>query len=359
MKKIGIIGTRGIPNQYGGFEQFAQFFSEHLVQKGYEVVVYCSSNHTFQEKTWKGVSLIHIKDPEKKIGTVGQFIYDLRSILHARKQQFDVIFQLGYTSSSIWGFLFPKKASLITNMDGLEWKRTKYNPFVQKFLLKAEKWAVKQSDKLIADSIGIQQYLQQKYAVDATFIPYGSSMMNEKNPSVISNYHLEAESYNLAIARFEPENNLETIIKGHILQEDKKLVIIGNYNTKHGIVLFEKYQHQVLFLNSIYDFDALNQLRLHCHYYFHGHSVGGTNPSLLEAMACSCFIIAHENEFNRGVLGEDAVYFKNSNELSLLLEDKNLHENKLQFVRNNQVKIETIYSFETIHHQLVNLIEGN
>jgi GDP-D-mannose dehydratase len=124
VKKIGIIGTRGIPNQYGGFEQFAQFFSEHLVQKGYEVVVYCSSNHTFQEKTWKGVSLVHIKDPEKSIGTVGQFIYDLRAILHARKQKFDVIFQLGYTSSSIWGFLFPKKAKLITNMDGLEWKRT-------------------------------------------------------------------------------------------------------------------------------------------------------------------------------------------------------------------------------------------
>lgn len=357
MKKIGIIGTRGIPNQYGGFEQFAQFFSEHLVQNGYEVVVYCSSNHSYQEKNWKGVSLVHIKDPEKQIGTAGQFIYDLRSILHARKQGFDVIFQLGYTSSSIWGFLFPKKAKLITNMDGLEWKRTKYSPLVQRFLQKAEKWAVKQSDELIADSIGIQQYLKEKHAVTSTFIPYGSELITQKDNSIIQAHNLSEGNYHLVIARFEPENNIETIINGFQDKSEKKLVIIGNYSTKYGRYLYDKYQDKVLFLGAIYDFDVLNQLRLHCALYFHGHSVGGTNPSLLEAMACSCLIVAHNNPFNKGVLGDDAVYFASAEEISRLLKKEQLTENRAEFIQNNRQKIETLYSFGSVHSQLIALIE--
>ena len=114
--KIGIIGTRGIPNHHGGFEQFAMFFAEYLANNGYDVVVYNSSNHPYQDKKWKNVTLKHCYDPEPKIGTAGQFIYDLFSILNSRKQNFDVIFQLGYTSSSIWGFLFPKKSKLITTI---------------------------------------------------------------------------------------------------------------------------------------------------------------------------------------------------------------------------------------------------
>lgn len=359
MKKIGIIGTRGIPNQYGGFEQFAQFFSEYLVQKGYEVVVYCSSNHTYQEKTWKGVSLVHIKDPEKQIGTAGQFIYDLRSILHARKQDFDAIFQLGYTSSSIWGFLFPKKAKLITNMDGLEWKRSKYSPLVQHFLRKAEKWAVKQSDELIADSIGIQHYLKEKYAVSSTFIPYGSELITNKDSSIIQAYNLTEGNYHLVIARFEPENNIEIIINGFHDDTEKKLVIIGNYSTKYGKYLYENYHEKVLFLGAIYDFDVLNQLRLHCDLYFHGHSVGGTNPSLLEAMACSCFIIAHNNPFNKGVLGDDALYFDSAAAISTLLKKEQLTHQKSEFILSNRQKIESLYSFESVHSQLIALIEKN
>lgn len=357
MKKIGIIGTRGIPNQYGGFEQFAQFFSEYLAQKGYEVIVYCSSNHTYQEKTWKGVSLVHIKDPEKLLGTAGQFIYDLRSILHARKQGFDVIFQLGYTSSSIWGFLFPKKAKLITNMDGLEWKRSKYSPLVQHFLRKAEKWAVKQSDELIADSIGIQSYLKEKYAVSSTFIPYGSELISKKDSSVIQTFNLSEGNYHLVIARFEPENNIETIINGFQDHTEKKLVIIGNYSTKYGKYLYDNYHEKVLFLGAIYDFDVLNQLRLHCDLYFHGHSVGGTNPSLLEAMACSCFIVAHNNPFNKGVLGDDALYFDSAAAISTLLKKGQLTQNKQAFIQSNRQKIQSLYSFESVHSHLIALIE--
>ena len=160
--KIAIIGTRGIPNHYGGFEQFAEYVSVGLVQKGHEVIVYNSHTHPFQGNEFKGVRIIHCKDPEDKIGTAGQFVYDLNCILDARKRDFDIILQLGYTSSSIWSRLFPKKAILTTNMDGLEWKRTKYSKKVQKFLQYAESLAIKHSDHLISDSIGIQNYIQEK-----------------------------------------------------------------------------------------------------------------------------------------------------------------------------------------------------
>jgi glycosyltransferase involved in cell wall biosynthesis len=357
MKKIGIIGTRGIPNQYGGFEQFTQFFSEFLVQKGYTVVVYCSSSHNYKEKTWNGVNLVHINDPESTIGTAGQFIYDLHSILHARNQNFDVIFQLGYTSSSIWGFLFPKTAKLITNMDGLEWKRSKYNRMVQKFLQKAEKWAVKQSDILIADSVGIQNYLFKKYAIKAHFIPYGSAVISEKKPTFIDQYSLKPGEYHLLIARLEPENNIEMCIQGFESYTEKPLVVIGNCHTKYGKYLAKKYHGKVHFLGAIYDFETLNQLRLHCDLYFHGHSVGGTNPSLLEAMACSCAIVAHDNQFNRGVLAEDAVYFTSSEDVANYLINPISSEKKIQHIQHNLEKIETTYSFETIHSQLVTLFE--
>ena len=133
--KIGILGTRGIPNFYGGFEQFAQYLSEAFVKKGHEVHVYNSHTHPYEKNEWNGVKLIHCYDPENTIGTVGQFIYDLNCILDSRKREFDIILQLGYTSSSVWNWIFPKKSIIMTNMDGFEWKRSKYSKPVQQFLL--------------------------------------------------------------------------------------------------------------------------------------------------------------------------------------------------------------------------------
>src|SRR5690606_5763699 len=112
--KIAILGTRGIPNHYGGFEQFAEFFSVYLAQKGHEVYVYNSHNHPHQEPTFNGVNIIHCNDPEHKMGTFGQFIYDYNCIIDSRKRNFDIILQLGYTSNSIWFFLLPKKSYIVT-----------------------------------------------------------------------------------------------------------------------------------------------------------------------------------------------------------------------------------------------------
>ena len=355
--KIAILGTRGIPNHYGGFEQFAEFFSVYLAENKQEVYVYNSHNHPYQEKSFKGVNIIHQFDPEYKIGTAGQFIYDLNCILDLRKRNFDIILQLGYTSSSIWSFLLPKKPLIITNMDGLEWKRTKYSKPVQKVLQFAEKLAVNYSDYLIADSIGIQKYLQQKYNKDAAYIAYGAHQFSNPELSILNTYKVENQNYNLILARLEPENNIETILDGIVLSNDKMpVLVIGNHQTKFGNYLKEKFKNSsnIRFLGAVYNHNHLDNLRWFSNIYFHGHSVGGTNPSLLEAMASKAFIFAHNNDFNKAILKENAYYFSSAEEVKNLTLKIKKNDN-LHLIENNFNAIESEFNWDKINGKYLQL----
>lgn len=181
-----------------------------------------------KKKIWNGVNIIHCKDPEGRIGTAGQFIYDLNCILDSRKRNFDIILQLGYTSSSVWNWLFSKQSVIITNMDGLEWKRSKYSKLVQKFLLYAERLAVKYSDYLISDSVGIQRYLKNKYSVDSKYIPYGANLISDMDDSILKENNLITNSYNMLIARMESDNNIEIILQS-VLESDTKRKFFGDW----------------------------------------------------------------------------------------------------------------------------------
>ncbi len=357
--KIAILGTRGIPNYYGGFEQFAEYFSVHLVQKGHEVYCYNSHNHPFQEKTFKEVNLIHCYDPEYKVGTAGQFIYDLNCILDSRSRNFDIILQLGYTSSSIWYRLFPRKAIIITNMDGLEWKRTKYTKAVQKVLLYAEKLAVKSSDYLISDSKGIQKYIQTKYNRESTFIAYGANSFYNPNEDLLLEYQVEKYNFNMILARLEPENNIETILDGVVLDNDKTtMLVIGNHDTQFGVYLKEKFKafKNIRFIGILYNLDHLDNLRYFSNLYFHGHSVGGTNPSLLEAMASRALIVAHKNEFNQDILKENGFYFTNADEVKNMLKVVKKRDN-LPMIQNNFEVIENEFNWNKINEEYLQLFE--
>jgi glycosyltransferase involved in cell wall biosynthesis len=348
--KIGILGTRGIPNAYGGFEQFAEYLAKGLSEKGHSIFVYNSSDHPFQEKQWGKINIIHCKDWESKIGTAGQFIYDYNCILDARKRNFDILLQLGYTSNSLWHWLWPKQSINIVNMDGLEWKRSKYKKPIQIFLKRAEKWAAHYGDVLVSDSTGIQEYLFNKYKKKSVFIPYGAEIPSTNEPSAIAAYGVIPNKYLLLIARMEPENNIEIIIKGYLQSEQKyPLIIVGNPANKFGQYLVNTYKSpQIRFIGAIYNNGIINNLRFYSRLYFHGHSVGGTNPSLLEAMACSCNIAAHDNVFNKTILQEDASYFYTPEEIKYIIDKQPETEVITQHKKANLEKIKSKYSWNKI-----------
>jgi glycosyltransferase involved in cell wall biosynthesis len=348
--RVGILGTRGIPNAYGGFEQFAQYLALGLTQRGHEVFVYNSSDHPYQENQWNGVQIIHCKDWEKQIGTAGQFLYDYNCFRDAARRDYDILLQLGYTSSSVWYRLWPAKAINIVNMDGLEWKRSKYNRLTQRFLRRAEGWAAKYADVLVADSTGIRNYLREQYDKDSVYIPYGAEIPETYDTTALERLNLAVDGYLLVMARMEPENNIEMILQGWIASDQARpLVIIGNTANAFGRYLTETYrQEKIRFIGAIYDLATVNALRHYSHLYFHGHSVGGTNPSLLEAMACGCDIAAHDNIFNKAVLGADARYFSTTGGVSSILTSEPSVQMKTEWRERNLEKLMREYRWEKI-----------
>lgn len=348
--KIAILGTRGIPNNHGGFEQFAEYLSVDLKNKGHDVYVYNSHSHPYQEKVWNNVHIIHKYDPEDTMGTAGQFIYDFNCILDSRKRKFDVILQLGYTSSSIWGWMLPSNSVIVTNMDGLEWKRSKYSKSVQKFLKYAERLAIKTSDYFVSDSIGIEKYLTDKYKVDSEYIAYGANIFSSPDESILNTYDVSKYQYNMLIARLEPENNIETILDGVAMHnQTNTFLVVGKHETKYGEYLKDKFKNHkhIRFIGGIYNIVHLDNLRYFSNLYFHGHSVGGTNPSLLEAMASSALIIANDNVFNKSILSENAFYFKTKEDVLNLLDVKK--QDYSTFIENNVEKIKNEFSWDTIN----------
>jgi glycosyltransferase involved in cell wall biosynthesis len=360
--KIAILGTRGIPNYYGGFEQCAEFLASGLVKLGHDVIVYNSHDHPYQETIWNGVNLVHCYDPEDNLGTAGQFVYDLNCILDLRKRKVDIILQLGYTSSSIWGWLLPKSTVVTTNMDGLEWKRTKYSEKVRGFLLWAEKLGVKHSDHLISDSKGIQDYIKEKYGKESCYIPYGADVFNNPKETVLNEYGLAKHQYDLLVARLEPENSIEIILDGvQFADVNRQFLVIGKNETKYGEYLKKKYRlaKNIRFLGGIYDMEKLDSIRYFSNIYFHGHTVGGTNPSLLEAMASNSLVCANDNPFNRYILGDDGLYFKNSNDVARLLENTDkMHGINQLMLQANLAKLKATYSWDIIVKQYLEHFES-
>jgi glycosyltransferase involved in cell wall biosynthesis len=346
--KIAILGTRGIPNNYGGYEQAAACLAPLLVKKGHDVSVYNSHHHPYRENNWQGVKIVHCHDPEKKIGTAGQFIYDFNCLRHAAKKNYDILLMMGYTSSSVWGRLYPKKTVIISNMDGLEWKRSKYAAPVQRFLRYAEKLAIKYSDFFIADSTAIADYLSKKYNVAPAYIPYGATIYPPADENLLAKFRLRKKDYFLHIARLEPENNSSMILEGFCKSNStSKLVVVGNTTTSYGRSLKRIYgsNEQIYFAGPQFDLPVLTALRQYCKFYFHGHSVGGTNPSLLEAMAAGACIAAHDNAFNRAVTGKDAFYFSSADDVSQIIREE-IASNAM--IANNLKKIEEVYNWERI-----------
>ena len=359
--KIAFVSTRGIPNNYGGFEQFAEYISVGMAQRGHEVVVYSPKFHPYQESTYKGVRIKHIYSPETWMGSsVGSFFYDFASLRDAlKKEDFDIIYEAGYTSiipAYIWFNVKKRKRPIFTtNMDGLENKRSKFSPMVRRFLDWEEKMAVKYSHYLIADNMGIHDYYKEKYGKECKFLAYGADIHDDFKAEYLEEFGLKSEEYYILIARLEPENNIVMAIEGYLHSKEngrRPLIVVGKTNTPHGKELVEKYgnERNVEFVGGIYDFKKLDSVRHFSKAYFHGHSVGGTNPSLLEAMAAGCFIFAHDNIFNRAVLKENAFYYPSADKVTEYLNriDTIAEGSKIQYTARNIEVIRNEYSWESL-----------
>jgi len=323
--KIAIIGSRGIPNNYGGFEQFAEYLSRSLVARGHEVWVCNPHYHSYKGDQFQGVHIRHVYNPETFMGTPGNFIYDFLCLRFAIRTKPDIILMLGYTTSSVWFRFFNfSKVVLITNLDGLEWKRDKWGPVVKRMTRWFESLAVKYGGHLVADHYEIQRYFLEHHQAKTTYIPYGAEEFTAPSEIELKEYHLEKKNYSLLIARFEAEHNIEMIIDG-FLESGRQdlLLLVGNHATPYGESLKRKYkaESRLRFMGGIYNMKKLNNLRYYSNFYFHGHSIGGTNPSLLEAMAARALIVAHDNPFNKGILGSNAFYFSTSEDIARILKN--------------------------------------
>jgi len=347
--KIGILGSRGIPNNYGGFEECAENLAIRLAKRGHDVSVYTENQHKLKETVWKGVNRLLIKNPEDKLGTFGQFIYDFYCNRDSRVRDFDVVLHLGYTSDSVWNRIWPKQSIHLVNMDGLEWVRSKYSKPVRRFLKYAEKTAANNADWLIADSVPIQEYLLKNYSKPVRYIAYGADIPTNLSEKGLDFYGLKKQAYDLVVARIIPDNHIEMMLQAKELSTDKTPLFILCNENKFKRQLQERYKHlnQVVFYGPVYEKDRVNNLRHFCRFYLHGHSAGGTNPSLLEAMACSSPVVAHNNKFNKAVLGEDAAYFSTTTELAVIFDTYKPDSVKIQTL-NNIEKIKNKYNWDFI-----------
>ena len=324
-KQISIQGIRGVPAEHGGFETFAENLAVYLVKNGWHVTVYCQEStlerNDVYESNWQGVKRIHI--PVKGEGAKSTIIFDYLSIKNASKQS-GIVLTLGY-NTGIFNLLFRLKGkNNIINMDGIEWKRDKWKWHEKTWLYLNERASCLIGNHLVADHPEIKNHLTTRIANSkVSMIPYGAREVVTADPSLLKIFNIELKKYAIIIARAEPENSILEIVQAFSYSSrDIKLVVLGKYdegNLYHSSVLSAA-SNQVEFIGAVYDHTVLDALRFYSVLYIHGHTVGGTNPSLIEALGSGQPILAHNNKFNRWVAGDNAVFFKDKIECQFQLD---------------------------------------
>ncbi len=361
--RLAILGSRGIPARYGGYETVVESISTGLAKMGVDVTVFSPTTNEFKGYVYNGVRLNFVQNLERRLGSVGTLLYDLISLIKSAFLNFDVIYMLGYSSAifCIIPRIFGKK--VVINTDGMEWKRSKWSKFARLYLKRNEIISTKFANVLISDSLEIRKYFIAKYHISPVYISYGTELFYSKNKNIVKKFDLEPFNYYLVVARLEPENNIDAIIRGFSLTKSKKrLVLITNIKkTKYYYQikrLCEK-DSRIRFLGPLYDKNSLNEIRANAFAYIHGHSVGGTNPSLLESMGCGNFIIAFDVSFNREVLRNGGYFFSDEYELKKCMEDlEKMKSSKISKIGiKNRKTIERYYNWRNISLSYFNLFK--
>jgi len=352
MKKISIIGTCGIPARYGGFETLAERLVQYLSDL-YEISVYCSTKSCSNKIAfYKGARLIYVN---LKANGIQSVLYDNISILKAFLKT-DSILLLGVSGAWIIPLMrILSKVKFITNIDGIEWKREKWGRFAKYFLKISEKIAVKYSHTVIVDNVGIKEYVEKFYQrIDIHVITYGGD-------SIYSNaMTIQCESkYYFTVCRIEPENNIHLLLEAFTYLKEK-IIIVGNWeNCRYSKSLYNVYHthENISLLSPIYDVDRLNQLRANAYCYLHGHSAGGTNPSLVEAMYLELPVICFDVNFNRYTTHNQAIYFSTSDELKKIIET--ITDKELDVIKKRMSNIaKKYYSWNLICQEYDKIFDG-
>lgn len=322
---VRILGTHGVPANYGGFETAAENVARYLSKHGWRAIVYCQTAHhgPIYEDVWDGIERVNISVPNN--GWLGTAKFDWLSIRHAVKYR-DVCLTFGYNTGvfNIWQRIYG--VPNVINMDGIEWSRKRWGLFRQAILYVNERFAALFGNQLIADHPELNTYLRTRApARKISTITYGAHPLKDPSAEILSEFGLRPQQYLTLIARPIPENSILELVEGFSAkQRDVQLAVLGSYDRDadpyHRAVTASA-SEGVIFLGPIYDPAKVQALRYHSLGYLHGHTVGGTNPSLVEALAAGNPVIAHDNKYNSWVAGKAGLYFKTSADVERCIDD--------------------------------------
>lgn len=311
---IAMVGTRGVPAAYGGFETAVEEIGRRLVERGHRVLVYTRGSAS-TEREYLGMEVIHLPAvPVKQVETLSHTgLSAVHAVVRLRP---DVAFVFNAANSPFLPLLRARRIPTALHMDGLEWRRSKWGPRGRAYYRWAERFGVRRADALIADAPGIADYYRHQFDVETEMIRYGAPILDSADADGIGGIGLEPHAYHLVVARFEPENHVREIVEGYSVSDARlPLAVVGSapYSADYTqqIQAIADGDSRIRLLGGVYDQRLLDALYFHAFTYLHGHSVGGTNPSLLRAMGAGTAIIAFDVGFNRETAG-DGWFFSDS-----------------------------------------------
>jgi glycosyltransferase involved in cell wall biosynthesis len=321
---IAMVGTRGVPARYGGFETAIEEIGQRLVLRGNRVSVYCRDTGQGADRPSRhlGMDLVHLPAVRKR--SLETLSHTGLSVAHMLRDGPDAAILFNAANAPYLPLIRAAGIPVATHVDGLEWKRTKWGGAGRNYYQLVERLAVKWSDALIADAVGIRDYYRQKFDADTVYLAYGAPVVAKGQSDKLAQLGVEPQGYHLVVARFEPENHLHLIVEGFARSTAKlPLVVVGSapYSDRYTRLVHELGDSRVRFVGGVWDQELLDQLYANAKVYWHGHSVGGTNPSLLRASGSGTATNAFDVGFNREVLEASGRYFTDPQDVARLVSE--------------------------------------
>ncbi|MGY1854935.1 DUF1972 domain-containing protein [Modestobacter sp. SYSU DS0290] len=319
--RIALVGTRGVPARYGGFETAVEEVGRRLADAGHDVVVYCrTAADQPRPATHLGMRLVHL--PALRRRSLETLSHTGLSVAHLLAHRVDAAVVFNAANAPWLPLLRAARIPVATHVDGLEWQRAKWGGVGKRYYRVVEALSVRWSDALIADAQGIADYYRDEFSAPTEQIAYGAPKLDDPAADKLAAAGLTPGGFHLVVARFEPENHVDVIVDGYRRSDARlPLVVVGSapYADDYTRRVHALADDRVRFLGGVWDQELLDQLYRHCHTYLHGHSVGGTNPSLLRAIGAGAATIAYDVSFNREVLETSGQYFRTAGDVAAAL----------------------------------------